>query len=177
MPVHRVAFLLAFSAAGLASAPDVGWTAAPSTSEAKPSAEEKEDSTTGDSKTAGPKSGKAATKPPAGVLPSIEVDDSRVAELLEKLVPARSDAPYDWLAPRLDLAGPGEPRLLSPCVPPAPCHPAYPPWPLDLIGVAGAPTCGPRYRGPCEPRLGSHDSRRFPRLHAACDAAFDAFYR
>lgn len=97
--------------------------------------------------------------------------------LIESMVPPRSDSPADWQARPLFLHACGEPRKLAPCVPPAPCHPAYPPQPFDLIGVAGAPTCGPRYRGPCEPRLGTHDHGPWPRLHALHDAAFDTFYR
>jgi len=97
--------------------------------------------------------------------------------LLEKMLPRRSDSLADWSPPRLALHDAGEPRVLPPCVPPAPCHPAYPPQPFDLIGVAGAATCGPRYRGPCEPRLGTHAGSGCSRLHAVCDAAFDLFYR
>lgn len=97
--------------------------------------------------------------------------------LLSKMLPPRSDAPSDWDAAAPCLHQPGEPRFLPPCIPPAPCHPAYPPHPSDLVGVFGCPTCGPRYRGPCEPRLGTHDHGRLPRLHALGDAAFDAFYR
>lgn len=97
--------------------------------------------------------------------------------LISTMLPPRSDTPGDWYAGAACLHRPGEPRLLPPCIPPAPCHPAYPPHPADLVGMPGAPTCGPRYRGPCEPRLGTHDQCRLPRLHAACDAAFDAFYR
>jgi hypothetical protein len=113
-------------------------------------------------------------------LPPPVAADSRPANvdlMLANMLPPRSDAPSDWHGSSLCLHHPGEPRFLPPCIPPAPCHPSYPPRPADLIGVYGAPTCGPRYRGPCEPRLGTHDHCRLPRLHAACDAAFDAFYR
>jgi hypothetical protein len=108
----------------------------------------------------------AADAPPADVEP-----------LLASMLPPRSDSPTDWHAPPPFLYFCGEPRRLAPCVPPAPCHPAYPPFPTDLVGVAGLPTCGPRYRGPCEPRLGTHAQGPLPRLHGVCDAAFDAFYR
>lgn len=97
--------------------------------------------------------------------------------LLSRMLPARSDAPADWFAGPDPLHDPCEPRFLVPCIPPAPCHPASAPCPADLIGVRGSPTCGPRYRGPCEPRLGTHDHAHLPRLHALGDAAFDCFYR
>ena len=97
--------------------------------------------------------------------------------LLSRMLPARSDAPADWFAGPDPLHYPCEPRFLVPCIPPAPCHPAYAPYPADLVGVRGSPTCGPRYRGPCEPRLGTHDHAHLPRLHALGDAAFDCFYR
>lgn len=111
--------------------------------------------------------------------PPIAADASagNVDALLAKMLPARSDSPADWMAAAPCLHHPGEPRILPPCIPPAPCHPAFPPHPADLVGARGMPTCGPRYKGPCAPRLGTHDHSRLPRLHAACDAAFDAFYR
>lgn len=97
--------------------------------------------------------------------------------ILSSLLPRRSDSPADWFAPLEPLHLPGEPRLLSPCVPPPPCHPAAPPQPFDLVGVQGAPTCGPRYGGPCAPRTGSHDAASLPRLHRVPDRIFDRFYR
>ena len=102
---------------------------------------------------------------------------ANVDALLAKMLPARSDTLADWQAGAPCLHHRGEPRILPPCIPPAPCHPAYPPYPADLVGARGLPTCGPRYQGPCQPRLGTHDQGPLPRLHAVCDAAFDAFYR
>jgi len=97
--------------------------------------------------------------------------------ILATLLPPRSDEPLDWVAPLEPLHACGEPRLLPPCVPPPPCHPALPPSPFDLVGVRGAPTCGPIYAGPCAPRTGSHDDGRLPRLHRVPDRLFDWFYR
>lgn len=82
-----------------------------------------------------------------------------------------------WAAGVECLYGPGEPRALSSCIPPPPCHPSNPPNPYDLVGVAGVPTDGPIYRGPCEPRTGTHDDRHFWRLHRLNDRFFDWFYR
>ena len=48
---------------------------------------------------------------------------------------------------------------------------------LDLIGVSGAPTCGPIYRGPCCPRTGTNDGGSLLRTHRLHDRAFDWFYR
>jgi len=48
--------------------------------------------------------------------------------------------------------------------------------PYDLVGVAGVPSCGPIYRGPCEPRTGTHDDLPFWRLHRVRDRLFDWFY-
>jgi len=111
-------------------------------------------------------------------LPTVaDASDAEIDALIEKIVPARSDTPADWMAGPVLMYRHGEPRMLPPCIPPAPCHPAYPPHPADLVGARGLPTCGPRYRGPCQPRLGTHDDSPLPRLHALCDAAFDAFYR
>ncbi|MFM7244578.1 MAG: hypothetical protein ACKO40_10480 [Planctomycetaceae bacterium] len=70
----------------------------------------------------------------------------------------------------------GEPRLLPTCVPPPPCHPSQPPQPFDLVGVRGAPTCGPIYRGPCAPRTGTHDDEPLPRVHRVHDRMVDWFY-
>lgn len=97
--------------------------------------------------------------------------------ILATLLPPRSDDPLDWVAPLEPLHACGEPRILPPCVPPPPCHPALPPRPLDLVGVSGEPTCGPIYGGPCAPRTGSRDDGRLPRLHRVPDRLFDWFYR
>lgn len=96
---------------------------------------------------------------------------------LEAMLPQRTDSPADWQAGVEPLHSCGEPRLLPPCVPPPPCHPAYPPRPFDLIGVAGMPTRGPIYRGPCQPKTGTHDCGPLPRVHRVHDRAFDWFYR
>ena len=96
---------------------------------------------------------------------------------LEAMLPPRSDSPADWQAGVEPLHACGEPRLLPPCVPPPPCHPSNPPRPFDLIGVAGMPTRGPIYRGPCQPRTGTHDCGPLPRVHRVHDRAFDWFYR
>jgi hypothetical protein len=93
------------------------------------------------------------------------------------MLPPRTDSPADWQAGVEPLHSCGEPRLLPPCVPPPPCHPANPPRPFDLIGVAGMPTRGPIYRGPCQPRTGTHDCGPLPRVHRVNDRAFDWFYR
>ena len=98
------------------------------------------------------------------------------AAMLAKLLPPRTDSPADWQAPLEPLHFCGEPRLLPPCVPLPPCHPSEPPWPYDLVGVRGAPTCGPIYRGPCVPRTGSHDDGPLPRVHRVHDRLFDWFY-
>jgi len=90
-------------------------------------------------------------------------------------LPPRTDTPSDWIAVVEPLYGPCEPRALSPCVPPPPCHPAEPPHPYDLIGVGGEPSCGPIYRGPCEPRAGSHSAGLLP-LRRIYDRLFDWFY-
>ena len=97
--------------------------------------------------------------------------------ILSSMLPPRSDSPADWVAPLQPLHECDEPRVLPPCVPPPPCHPALPPHPFDLVGVRGAPTCGPIYGGPCAPRTGSHDDGRLPRLHRVPDRFFDWFYR
>lgn len=96
--------------------------------------------------------------------------------ILARLLPTRSDTPADWLAPVEPLHFCGEPRALSPCVPPPPCHPSFPPSPRDLIGVDGVPSCGPIYRGPCAPRTGSHAGQHLGRLHGLHDRLFDRFY-
>ena len=97
--------------------------------------------------------------------------------LLESMLPPRTDSPADWHAGLEPLHHCGEPRLLPTCIPPPPCHPSQPPRPLDLVGMHGAPTCGPRYRGPCCPRTGTHDAGPLPRIHRLHDRGFDRFYR
>ncbi len=99
-----------------------------------------------------------------------------VPQSIESLQPPRTDTWADWFAPLEPLHECGEPRLLPPCVPPPPCHPALPPRPYDLVGVKGGPTCGPLYRGPCAPRTGSHDDGPHPRVHRVHDRLFDWFY-
>jgi hypothetical protein len=101
------------------------------------------------------------------------VDAERI---VATLLPPRSDAPRDWVAPLEPLHACGEPRALPPCVPPAPCHPARPPAPLDLVGVAGMPSCGPIYRGPCEPRSGTRHEGPWRWLASAHDRLVDFFY-
>ena len=101
------------------------------------------------------------------------VDAERI---VATLLPPRSDAPRDWVAPLEPLHDCGEPRALPPCVPPAPCHPARPPQPFDLVGVAGVPSCGPIYRGPCEPRSGTRHEGPWRWLASAHDRLVDFFY-
>ena len=96
---------------------------------------------------------------------------------LAKMLPPRTDSPRDWHAGIEPLHYCGEPRVLSSCIPPPPCHPSSPPRPFDLIGVSGAPTCGPIYRGPCCPRTGTNDGGSLLRTHRLHDRAFDWFYR
>ncbi len=116
--------------------------------------------------------------PLAGTLAVDPKVTGRDAEsVMAKMLPARTDHPSDWQAGLEPLHYCGEPRLLPPCVPPPPCHPAWPPQPYDLIGVTGMPTSGPRYRGPCCPRAGTHDDGLLPRVHGLHDRAFDWFYR
>jgi hypothetical protein len=98
-------------------------------------------------------------------------------EILRKLLPPRSDMPADWHASAECLHAPGEPRALSPCVPPPPCDPSQPPHPFDLVGVPGRATCGPIYRGPCEPRSCRQHHGAFAWYHHWCDRMFDHFYR
>ena len=81
-----------------------------------------------------------------------------------------------WTAQVECLYAPGEPRALSPCIPGPPCDPSHPPVPYDLVGVAGVPSDGPIYRGPCEPRTGTHDDLHFWRLHRLRDRFIDWFY-
>lgn len=96
--------------------------------------------------------------------------------VLATMLPPRSDSAVDWYAPLEPLHRCGEPRLLPTCVPPPPCHPARPPRPFDLIGMAGLPTCGPIYGGPCAPRTGTRDDGPHPRIHRVHDRMFDWFY-
>lgn len=98
-------------------------------------------------------------------------------EVLSKLLPGRSDSPYDWYAPVEPLHVGCEPYALPPCVPPPPCHPSEPPQPYDLVGMRGVPSGGPIYRGPCEPRTGTHDHCHFPWYHRLHDRFVDHFYR
>ena len=100
-----------------------------------------------------------------------------INEILARTLPLRSDRPGDWLAGAEPLDACGEPRWIEPCIPLPPCHPSHPPLPYDLVGVAGDPTCGPIYRGPCCPRTGTHEDGPLPRLHWVNDRLFDAFYR
>ncbi len=102
--------------------------------------------------------------------------DATAASLLAELVPGRSDSPTDWYAPLERLYACGEPRILCPFVPPPPCHPAQPPAPDDFVGVAGFPTGGPLYEGPCKPRAGSRDHCRWPTIRRWHDALVDRFY-
>jgi len=98
------------------------------------------------------------------------------AASLEGMLPPRTDSTHDWFAGVEPLHRCGEPRLLPTCVPPAPCHPAFPADPFDLVGIHGGATCGPIYRGPCAPRTGTHDAGPLPRLHRVHDRMFDWFY-
>lgn len=97
--------------------------------------------------------------------------------VLAKLLPPRTDTAADWRAPLDPLHYCGEPRLLPPCVPRPPCHPSLPPRPYDLVGVAGEPTCGPIYRGPCAPRSADRHSGPLKHARMAHDRLFDWFYR
>jgi hypothetical protein len=99
-----------------------------------------------------------------------------IEEILASNLPVRSDHPSDWSAGAEPLHHCGEPRWIEPCIPMPPCHPSHPPHPYDLVGVAGDPTCGPIYRGPCCPRTGTHDDAPLPRIHRVNDRLFDAFY-
>lgn len=98
-------------------------------------------------------------------------------EVLATLLPGRSDTPYDWHAPVEPLHEPCEPRALPPCVPPPPCHPSEPPHPYDLVGVAGCPSGGPIYEGPCAPRTGTPHHGVFAWYHRLHDRFFDHFYK
>jgi hypothetical protein len=108
---------------------------------------------------------------------SPEVTGRDAMAVLAKLLPSRSDSPYDWYAPVEPLHVGCEPYALPPCVPPPPCHPSEPPQPYDLVGMRGVPSGGPIYRGPCEPRTGTHEHCRFPWYHRLHDGFVDHFYR
>lgn len=134
---------------------------------------------------AAPASGAAAAKT-APALPRLSPDadaverqtvERQTVALLDRLLPPRSDATDDWSTGSACLHGPGEPRWITPCIPGPPCDPSRPPHPFDLVGVRGAPTAGPVYRGPCAGRVGTHDCGPAPRLHRVPDALFDRFYR
>ncbi len=120
-----------------------------------------------------------ATPDPLAGTPAIPPGATRkqVRQDIARMLPPRTDSPSDWYAGLECLHDCGEPRLLPPCVPPPPCHPSFPPQPYDLVGVDGMPTAGPRYRGPCCPRTGTHDNGPLPRVHRVHDRAFDWFYR
>jgi hypothetical protein len=45
-----------------------------------------------------------------------------------------------------------------------------------LVGVAGEPSGGPIYAGPCAPRTGTHDDCPHHRARRAYDRLFDWFY-
>ncbi len=98
-------------------------------------------------------------------------------KILARVLKPRSDSWADWSAPLEPLHRCGEPRALPPrCVPPPPCHPSQPPHPFDLVGVAGEPSGGPIYAGPCAPRTGTHDDCPHHRARRAYDRFFDWFY-
>ena len=106
-----------------------------------------------------------------------ETTGADAMQVLARLLPGRSDTPYDWHAPVEPLHQPCEPRALPPCVPPPPCHPSEPPQPYDLVGVPGCPSGGPIYRGPCEPRTGTPHHGMFAWYHRLHDRFVDHFYR
>lgn len=125
--------------------------------------------------------GRAAAADTPGAGSGAAVDAARVEReteaILARLLPSRSDSDSDWGAGSPCLYAPGDPRWLTPCVPPPPCDPSLPPHPFDLVGIRGAPTGGPIYGGPCAQRTGSHDCGPAPRLHRVHDWMFDRFYR
>jgi len=125
--------------------------------------------TAAETPTADPLAGTPAIRPETTGIDALKVFD--------KLLPGRSDTPFDWYAPVEPLHRPCEPRALSPCIPPPPCHPSEPPDPYDLVGVVGWPSCGPIYRGPCEPRTGTPHDGMFAWYHRLHDRFFDHFYK
>lgn len=122
-----------------------------------------------------------STRPPdwkldKGMLPNDTTGQS-AEKILARVLKPRSDSWADWSAPLEPLHQCGEPRALPPrCVPPPPCHPSQPPHPFDLVGVAGEPSGGPIYAGPCAPRTGTHDHCPHHRARRAYDRFFDWFY-
>lgn len=124
-------------------------------------------------------SAKAPLPDPLRGTPAIKPETTGVDALkvLDRLLPGRSDTPYDWNAPVEPLHRPCEPRMLPPCVPPPPCHPSAPPNPRDLVGVSGRPSCGPIYGGPCAPRAGTPHEGPFAWYHRLHDRFFDHFYK
>lgn len=139
---------------------------------------------------AGPAAGEAAASRPAApaaiAIPDPLAGTPRIdpattgvdaERILATMLPQRSDAPHDWQPPLEPLHACDEPRALPPCVPPPPCHPAAPPRPYDLVGIAGVPSCGPIYRGPCAPRSARVHEGPFHWVHALHDRLFDLFYR
>ena len=125
-----------------------------------------------------PPSSPVTTDPLTGTLRiSPQITGPYAKDEIARMLPTRTDSAYDWQAGLEPLHRCGEPRWLLPCIPPPPCHPSCPPQPFDLVGVDGTPTRGPRYRGPCCPRTGTHDDGPLPLLHRIHDRAFDCFYR
>ena len=116
-----------------------------------------------------------APEPPAEDAAAVAASEEPAGS--PQVIPSPGTRTGLWAAGVECLYGPGEPRALSPCSPPPPCHPSHPPVPYDLVGVGGVPTDGPIYRGPCEPRAGTHNSGPFWRLHHLHDRFFDWFYR
>ena len=118
---------------------------------------------------------------PPGSVSREEADSEQAAPTDETegspaIIPSPGTRTGLWTAQVECLYAPGEPRALSPCIPGPPCDPSHPPVPYDLVGVAGVPSDGPIYRGPCEPRTGTHDDLHFWRLHRLRDRFIDWFY-
>lgn len=120
----------------------------------------------------------AALPDPLQGTPAIkpEATGADAAVMLDSLLPGRTDSAFDWYAPVEPLHRPCEPMALAPCVPPPPCHPSEPPDPYDLVGVAGCPSGGPIYRGPCAPRAGTPHAGPFAWYHRLHDRFVDRFY-